>query len=211
MRFMPGRRVLTAEEAAQLGVHVDADGRGYASDVADAVFMSSRGGTRYDRTFMEAFIRPGAELGNWASRAGLTALGVVPTGPAEMSIYKQANYAQPTAHLVRYTLRTDGFASIHAPYAGGEALTKPIVISGDALHLNFATSAAGAIRCELQRPDGTPIEGFSMDDSDERVGDRIEHPVTWNGSPDLSSLAGEAVRIRFQMRDADLYAMRFGE
>src|ERR1051325_586315 len=108
MRFMPGRKVLTDEQAATLGVN-----KGYVSDCAETALLTSRGGNRYDRTFMEAFIRPGTDPGNWASRAGITALGVVPPGPAEMSLYKQAHYAQPTAHLLRYTLRTDGFVSVN--------------------------------------------------------------------------------------------------
>ena len=48
-------------------------------DVAEAVLMTSRGGTRYQRTFLEGFIRPGPDAGNWASRAGLSALGVIAT------------------------------------------------------------------------------------------------------------------------------------
>ena len=98
MRFMPGRKALTAGQARTLGVDP-----GYSSDTAETVFMTTRGGDRYTRTFMEGFIRPGPDLGNWASRAGLSALGIVPTGPAEMSLYKQAHYAQPSGHLVRHT------------------------------------------------------------------------------------------------------------
>ena len=37
----------------------------------------------------------------------------------------QANEAK------RYTLRLDGFASLHAPYDGGEMLTKPFVLEGE--------------------------------------------------------------------------------
>jgi len=141
MRFIPNRKVLTDAQAAALGVSKD-----YHGDCAEAVFMTSRGGNRYDRTFLEGWIRPGNDLGNWASRAGLTALGVVPTGPSEMSIYKQAHYAQPTAHLIRYTLRLDGFVSVNAPFAGGEMTTHPLVFRGRELTLNFATSAAGSVR-----------------------------------------------------------------
>ena len=208
MRFMPGRRVLTNAEAKALGVHVNDDGRGYASDCADAVFMTSRGGNAYDRTFMEGFIRPGTDLGNWASRAGMTALGVAQTSPTELSIYKQANYAQPTAHLVRYALRLDGFASVHGPYGGGTMTTKPLQIDGDHIEVNFATSAAGAIRCEVLDESDNPVDGFALDDSDELIGDRIQYPVTWRGNADSSALAGRTVRLRFHLNDADLYAIR---
>ena len=68
-----------------------------AHDGAEAVFMTSRGGTRYTRTFMEGFIRPGLDLGNWASRAGLTALVAHPNVIASPHIGAQTNEAQTRA------------------------------------------------------------------------------------------------------------------
>jgi hypothetical protein len=204
MRFVTGRKVLTDEQAAALDV-----ARGYANDSTDTVFMSSRGGSHFTRTFLEAFIRPGPDPGNWAARAGLTALGVVPTGPAEMSFYKQAHYAQPSAHLIRYTLRTDGFISVNAPYGGGEFVTKPLRFSGRELVINFATSAAGSLQVELQDAAGTPLPGFTLTDALENVGDEIERVIGWNAGSDLSRFAGRPVRLRFVMKDADLYSLRF--
>lgn len=204
MRFVPGRHVLTDEQAIALGVH-----KNYASDTAETVLLTSRGGTRYNRTFMEGFIRPGNDPGNWASRAGLTALGVVPTGPGEMSVYKQAHYAQPSAHLLRYTLRTDGFASVHAPFRGGEMVTQPFTFSGRKLVVNFATGAAGGIRVEVQDVSNEPIAGFTLEDSVETIGDEIERTVRWKQGSSVASLAGRTVRLRFVMKDADLYSLRF--
>jgi hypothetical protein len=204
MRFLPGRKALTDDQARALGVDP-----GYASDCAEAVFMTSRGGTRYERTFMEAFIRPGLDPGNWASRAGLTALGVVPTGPAEMSLYKQAHYAQPTCHLQRYTLRTDGFASVNAPYRGGECITKPLVFAGKELILNVSTGAAGSVRVEIQDAGGNPVPGRALTDAAEIIGDAIERTASWKSGADLSNLAGRPVKLRFAMKDADLYSIRF--
>ncbi len=204
MRFMPGRRALTKSQAQELGVHAE-----YAGDCADAVFMSSRGGSVYDRSFMEGFIRPGTDLGNWASRAGMTALGVVPTSATEMSIYKQAHYAQPTAYLERYTLRTDGFSSINAPYQGAEVLTKALVFSGQSLIINFATSAAGAIRIEIQDTSGKSIPGYGLADAPEIIGDDIARMVSWKGTRTVEALAGKTIRLRIRMKDADLYSIQF--
>lgn len=204
MRFLPGRKVLTAVQAHELGVNPD-----YASDVAEAVFMTSRGGSNYTREFMEAFIRPGLDLGNWASRAGLTALGVVPTGPTEMSLYKQAHYAQPTGHLVRYTLRTDGFVSVNAPYRGGAFVTRPLTFIGHELVVNFSTGAAGGLRAEVQDAAGQPIPGFTLADAMEEIGDEIERVVRWKNGRNVNRLAGQPIRLRFLMKDADLYSLRF--
>jgi hypothetical protein len=203
MRFMPSRKVLTDAQAESLGVK-----KGYAGGCAEAVFISSRGGNRYDRTFMEAWIRPGTDLGNWASRAGLTACGVVPTGPAEMSLYKQAHYAQPSAHLLRYTLRTDGFASVNAPYRGGEFTTKPLTFTGSKLTMNFATGATGGVKVEIQDAQGKPLPGFTLEDAVEQVGDEIERTVSWKSGSDVSKLAGQPVKLRFVMKDADVFAVQ---
>jgi len=209
MRFMPGRRVLTPEQAAQLGVHVSDSGPSYASDVADTVFMTTRGGSAYDRTFMEAFIRPGTDLGNWASRAGMAAYGVVQTGDAELSVYKQFHYAQPSAYLGRYRLRLDGFASVNAPYEGGTFHTKPVVFEGTELVLNFATSAAGAISVEIQTAGGDPIDGYRRDQCLPVIGDMTDRVVHWEDGSDISELAGTPVRLKFEMKDCDLYALKF--
>ncbi len=110
-RFMPKRQVLTDEQAIELNVNPK-----YFKDCSDAVLMTSRGGNKYDRTFMEAFIRPGIGLQNWVSRSNYPALNIVQTSTEEMSIYVNQDYAQPTAHLRRYALRLDGFASVHSSY-----------------------------------------------------------------------------------------------
>ncbi len=204
MRFMPGRKVLTADQARSLGVDP-----GYASDCAETVFLTSRGGNTYTRQFMEGFIRPGVDLGNWASRAGLSALGVVPTSRTEMSLYKQAHYAQPTAHLQRYTLRTDGFVSVNAPFAGGEFWTKRFTFEGQELVVNFSTGAAGSVRLELLDNSGKPIPGYGLADAGELIGDDVARVVTWPSNSDLKQLVGLPVRLHAVMKDADLYALQF--
>jgi len=203
MRFLPGKRVLSPEQAKALGVDP-----GYSGDVAETVFMTSRGGTVYDRTFLEGFIRPGPDLGNWASRAGLSALGIVPTGPAEMSLYKQAHYAQTSGHLVRHTLRTDGFVSLHADFQGGRVTTKPFRTRKILPYINFSTGAAGSVLVEALKANGDPIPDFFRTEAIEQVGDEIERRVRWKSKDNLSSLLGMDLRFRFTLRDADLYSLR---
>jgi hypothetical protein len=203
-RFVPGRQAISDEDALALKV-----AKNFQKDVSDAVLMTTRGGSVYDRTFLSSFIRPGIGARHWVSRNNYPALGIVQTGPNEMSIYMNQDNAQPTAHLRRYSLRLDGFASVQAPYAGGELLTKPLRFTGDRLELNFATSAAGSIRVEIQDAAGKPVSGFAAGDCIEVIGNEIERVIRWKGGADVSSLAGKTVRLRFVMKDADLYALRF--
>ena len=88
-------------------------------------------------------------------------------------------------------------------------MTKPLIFDGSQLELNFSTSAAGSLRVELQNENGQPIPGFSLEDCHEYFGDSTERVVKWNRDPDLSEIAGRTVRIRFELKDADLYSFKF--
>jgi hypothetical protein len=204
-RFLPNRQVLSDAEAKEINVDP-----GYFKDCSDAVMLTSRGGLQYDRTFLEALLRPGLGVENWVSRSNYPVLNVVPTGPNEMSLYVVRNYGQPSIYIRRYTLRPDGFASVHAPYSGGEMITKPFRFTGSKLLLNFSTSAPGGIRTEIQDESGAPVAGFSLDDSVEMIGDQIERAAAWKGGSGTGRLAGKTIRLRFAMKDADLFALRFG-
>ena len=99
--------------------------------VSDAVFMSSRDGTTFDR-WPEAVIRPGLQTSRWVNRSNMPAWGIVPTrstipdGPPELSIYTTGDYyAGDSTTLRRHTWRLDGFTSLHASARGGEVITKP--------------------------------------------------------------------------------------
>jgi hypothetical protein len=126
-----------------------------------------------------------------------------------MFIYRLSHYAQPSAHMARYSLRTDGFVSVNAPFLGGEFVTKPFTFSGSKLEINFETSAAGGIRVEIQDEDGKPFAGFALNDCPEMIGDDIDRVVAWTGRTDVGKLVGKVVRLRFALRDADLYSLRF--
>ena len=180
----------------------------YGAGVSDIVFMSSRDGLRFDRSFMEAFVRPGLDTGNWHERGIYMERGVLQTAPEEISLYGMENWRLPTVCIRRYTLRTDGFVSIRAGYAGGTFTTRPLTFSGNRLELNYATSAVGYVKAEIQDASGEPLPGFSLEQSAETFGDEIDGIMRWESDPDLGALAGKPVRLRFQLKDADLYAFR---
>ncbi|MCX7699684.1 MAG: glycoside hydrolase [Gemmataceae bacterium] len=172
--------------------------RGESTDI---MFMTARGDGPYDRTFRQAFLRPGLDPARWGNRSNYAALNVVPTGPTEMSIY--------VTPFRRFTLRTDGFASVHAGADRGEMLTRLLRFSGNQLMVNYSTSAGGSLRVELQDESGRPIPGFRLDECEPMIGDSIQQPVRWKNNPDLSPWAGKLVRLRFVLEDADLYAIQF--
>ena len=111
--------------------------------------------------------------------------------------------------LRRYTIRLDGFVSLHAPLSDGELTTKPLKFTGQRLSFNYATSAAGNLRVELQDSGGQPIPGFSLVDADELFGDSVDQKATWKNFTDVSRRAGQAVRLHFVLRDGDLFSFQF--
>ena len=177
--------------------------------VSDGVFISSRDGLVFHK-WLEAFHRPGLDQENWTDRNNMAAWGIHELTPGEISIYYSRHYRHPTNGMVRTTIRTDGFVSVHAGGKTGEMVTKPLIFEGKELIINYSTSAAGGIRVELQDEVGAPIPGFRLEDCPPIYGDQIERVVKWNSGSDLSSLAGKAVRLRFELTDADLYSLRCG-
>jgi hypothetical protein len=184
--------------------------------LVEGLFMSSRDGRVFHR-WAEAFIRPGLNLDKWHNRSNYIWWGLVqtqsplPGGGKELSVYTNEGYyfEGKAARTRRYTCRIDGFVSAHAARAGGEILTKPLVFEGDRLLVNFSTSAAGSVQVQLEAPDGPPMAGFAFADCPEIYGDAIEHTVKWKQGSDVRKLAGQPLRLRIMLRDADLYAFGF--
>jgi hypothetical protein len=212
-RFMEGRKGIMTDDqfrALDIADFYKQRAQVFNNSPTDGAFMSTRAGsTEYDRTFMESFVRPGIGRENWVNRGNYPLRGLVQTGPAEMSFYVMRHYMQSSLHFQRMTLRLDGFASLHAPYGGGEVVTKPFTFKGEKLSINFATSVAGSVQVEIRDAGDEPIPGFTAAESDPLIGDEISRVVTWGGKSDLAVPAGKPIRLRFTMRDADIYSLQF--
>ena len=188
------------------------------TDYTDTGFICSRDGRTF-KVWPEAFVRPGPSPQLWMYGVGYSAWGMVetpsnvPGGPCEISFYisDAGGWTGPGNSLCRYTLRLDGFASATAPLSGGELITKPIVFAGDALRINFETSVAGSMQIEIQDVQGEPVPGFALAECPVLFGNSTDYTVEWKNKAKLSDLAGIPVRLRFVLKDADLYAFRFGE
>ena len=214
MRFVPERTK-------------DTEGMVYpGGGISDAVFMSSRDGVHWDRTFMDAWLRAGPDQRNWTHRNQTPAAGIIPTAPDEWSMYVAEHYGWDTNAVRRVTVRPHGFASVRAGYHGGELRTKPVTFTGSTLYINYSTSAVGSVSVEIQDAEGRTLDGFATKDMEPMFGDDLDVPVAWKGDggtggtgdqaslsrkADLSRLNGTPVRLRFVLKDADLFSIRFGD
>jgi hypothetical protein len=181
--------------------------------LTEGLFMSSRDGRMF-RRWGEALIRPGRNIDRWRNRSNYIWLGLVetksdlPGDNRELSLYTNEAYykADEGSKTRRHTFRIDGFVSANAPLAGGEFVTRPLTFQGCRLRLNVATSAAGSVRIEIRDATGAGIPGFGAEDCDEIFGDDLNRVATWRGRAEIGHLAGVPVRLRFIIKDADVYA-----
>ena len=188
----------------------------YGTALTEAQLMASRNGVHFER-WNEAFLRPGPQRPDtWLYGQQYIAWHAVETksslpGAAnEMSLYASEGSWHGKGNAIRrYTMRLDGFVSVNAVLRGGELLTKPLTFAGDKLTLNFATSAAGSIRVEFQDANGKPLPGFTLNDCPPVFGDTLQRTVTWEDGSDVSALAGKSVRLRIELKDADLFSFQF--
>lgn len=188
----------------------------YGTAVTDSIYITSRDGRNF-RQGNDVFLPPGLRTRhNWSYGDNYIAWHVVETestkddAPRELSLYATESYfTGRQSRLRRYSLRLDGFASIHAKLQAGEFTTRPITFSGKELSLNVATSAAGLVQVEICSTDGVPSPGFTLADCDIIYGDALDRRVSWQGNTSVASLIGRPVVLRVVMREADLYSLVF--
>ena len=174
----------------------------------------SRDGFHWDRPNREVFISATKRDGDWdrgylrAAQGGCLIVGdrlhfyycgfsgVSPRGERHM-------YAGGSTHLA--LLRRDGFASMDAGLEGGSLTTRPVIFKGKHLFVN-ADASQGELRVEVLEADGRPIAPFVADSCEPLHADDTCQPVKWKTGDDLSALTDRAVRFRFHLRNAKLYA-----
>jgi hypothetical protein len=176
----------------------------------EPVFMSSRDGVLF-RRWSKELIPITAPKDRDGNRSNYMTWGLLqlPGNDRELSVYAtEAYYVGSGSRVRRFVFRTDGFVSVHA--AGeGELLSKPLQFTGSQLELNCRTAAGGSIRVEIQDARGKPLGKLSLADCRPITGDEVACLVKWHNGGQLAAVAGKPVRLRFVLKDADLYAMQF--
>lgn len=188
----------------------------FGTVTSDSIYIVSHDGIHF-RTSNDVFLAPGLRTkNNWGYGDNYLAAGVVETQSPnddegrELSLY--ATESAFTAYDLicrRYSLRIDGFASLHAATKPGTVVTLPICFEGKELSLNVATSGFGTLQVEICRPDGTPLPGFTKSDCDVIYGDSLDYRVSWKGSRDVSALSNQPIVLKFYLQETDIYSLKF--
>jgi hypothetical protein len=202
----------------------------------DVRFAASRDGILWQRYDRRSFVRLGGK-DEWDSKSIYMAYGIVPgSSEDELFMYycgsnmlhgwdRDDQHRERNKRLLRrvggapeteidgisrLVIRRDGFVSVRAGYSGGEFLTPVMTFEGGELVLNVDTSAVGQVQVEILGEDKKPITGYTLKDCDQiYTANEINRLVEWNSKSTVAELAGKPVRLRFVLRDADLYAFQF--
>ena len=108
-------------------------------------------------------------------------------------------------YLALAILRPDGWAGYEPVSAEAEALitTEALAFDGETVGITADVRDGGEIRVAV-----LDEAGKRQAISEPIVGTVTDSPVKWAGSGDLDRLRGKKVRLRFQLRNAKLYAFR---
>lgn len=183
-------------------------GRG-GTAFTDTLLMTSRDGVKFNR-WDESFLKPYGSDFRWWYGDGSVAYGMIETEsdtencPNELSFFAIENYRTNYVNWRRYTMRLDGFVSWYSKYSGGEILTKPITFKGNELELNFESGAMGTLIVTICDENGNEIEGYK---TCEMFGDTVGRPAVFE--KDLKKLEGKPIRLKFYLKDCDLYSFKF--
>ena len=124
-------------------------------------------------------------------------------GPEELYKHVPAHLLDDASALVLAKLRLDGFVSLDAEEEG-TITTKPFLPNGGQLFVN-ADASEGVVSAEILDAEmGYPVSGFSGAKANGLTGDLLRGQLRWNDQATLPQ--DRAVRVRFRLRQAKLYA-----
>ena len=194
----------------------------HAAQTLDIRLAVSRDGVHWTRPERVPFIRLG-DQGDFDSASLYMGQGVIRKADELWQYYSGSSLKHNEVKLEtlvklkpgegrsysRVVTRLDGYVSADADESGGAFTTPPLTFRGDTLTLNVQTRDGGALRVGLLDDQGNAVEGRSVDECHAITGDHIRAVVRWRSGADVSTRSGLPTKMRFEMKNASLYAFRF--
>ncbi len=197
---------------------------GFINDgILDLQFATSSEGITWQRDFRGSYVRLDLPDGPCTKMMHML-VGMAPHGDrlsqyhiggrhghgegrvaADTRIDRPITVGDPIIH--RLEQRVDGFVSADSAYTGGSLTTKPFSLNDANLSLNIDTSASGVAHAALLTEDGSPIPGYTLEDSDRIQGNDTCCVLRWNGHSDLSALVGRRIKLLLRSRSTKLYGI----
>jgi hypothetical protein len=89
--------------------------------------------------------------------------------------------------------------------------TKPIRYQDQRLLLNYRCRKGGSLKVEMWTEDGSGLIALARDESGILTGDSVNHDMGWKNSNPVQLGLGQTVRLRFELKNAEVYAFQFAE
>lgn len=138
----------------------------------------------------------------WFYYEGVTDIGWPPKTGFDLERRDWKHYRPDRGAICLAVLRRDGFISLDAGERTGRVLTRPFTVPGPSLRLN-ADAWEGEVRVEVIDEDGRIAAR-----SEPVSGDQPAAEVVWQEG-NISGLESRTVQLRFELRQARLYAFWF--
>ncbi len=108
--------------------------------------------------------------------------------------------------ILMHRMRIDGFVYLECPGGVSYFRTRAMLIEGPKLFLN-AKVPNGEIKVEITDLEGTPIEGYGLDDCTPCTVDSISWEPRWKDGRNLEDIRGKAVQLGISFRGGQLYSI----
>ena len=196
-------------------LHHSRDGRDWKRFLDHRPFVPRGGDGTYDQFDIEAPTQPlvvGDEL--WIYYGGMSVhhdWWIMPKDRRpDVPEAREAHYSEDGHHLCLATLRLDGYVSLDATVREGWVETKPVFSTGRHLYINGRCGPKGYIDVEVMDGWNNVWEEYSRENCRTFTADAVHHRVAWSRSDTIDEVPG-AVKLKFYLRDAELYGFQFAD
>ena len=193
--------------------------------------VSSSDGFRWYRSPLREKFIPYGRPGDWDGGHTWMLTSVVPRGHHLYLYYVgsskswRTRFPANTRAIGVARIRRDRFVGQYGDTGGGWLLSREVKVTGNRLLVNISPEHQawnpenvryGHVLVELLDREGgvygdQHLPGFGQDDCDRMYGDEYGQVVSWKGNPDLSSLRGKNIHVRFWLKSAYLFGFRFAD
>jgi hypothetical protein len=177
------------------------------NDFMHVQLATSRDGIRFERLPTRPMLIEYGPDGAWDDTMHLACPNWIDVGDQWWLYYNGHDGPHETAQrdcgigLAKF--RKEGFVSLRGPAGGGVVCTRQIRWPGGSLAIN-ADARQGELRVRVSDPLRKPVAGYNYEDCIPFTGDSVRQNVTWGGRS-LDALKGQAVRLEFYLKNADLF------
>jgi len=108
-----------------------------------------------------------------------------------------------------YEMRLDGFVYLRTRARQGLIRTKAVIPQGGDLTVNARMTPSGHVKVAVLDTSFNPLPNYTLEDAVSVTGDQLFGKVRWRERKNLDELKGKQVILEVQVREGELYALRF--